>query len=91
MKVSIEISLYPLTENYTAYIDAFILLFNRESSIHVIVNGMSTQLFGNLDVIWPLLQKGIEQIHSQVQASFVIKVISGIHQPEGVPDYLKQA
>lgn len=89
MNVSIEISLYPLTENYASYIDSFISAFQSEASITVQVNGMSTQLFGNLDVIWPLLQKGIEQIHSQVQASFVIKVISGMHQPKDIPDYLK--
>jgi uncharacterized protein YqgV (UPF0045/DUF77 family) len=89
MIISAEISLYPLSENYTEHIDSFILLFKNEPAIKVQVNGMSTQLFGELSIIWPLLQKGIEQTHSKLQASFVIKVIEGIHLSENVPDYLK--
>jgi uncharacterized protein YqgV (UPF0045/DUF77 family) len=89
MNISAEISLYPLSEQYSEHIDKFILLFKNEPAIKVHVNGMSTQLFGHLDIIWPLIQKGIAQTHAELQASFVIKVIEGIHISENVPEYLK--
>lgn len=89
MLVSIEVSMYPLSASYAEHIDRFILLFKNHSDIDVKVNGMSTQLFGPIQLIWPLLQEGIQQTHSHLQASFVIKVISGIHQPHQIPDYLK--
>lgn len=87
--VSIEISLYPLATNYTDLIDEFILSFQTLPNTKIVVNGMSTQIFGDLSQIWPHLQVQIEKTHQQVQASFVIKVIKGTHPPEGIPDYLK--
>jgi uncharacterized protein YqgV (UPF0045/DUF77 family) len=89
MLVSVEVSMYPLSASYSEHIDKFILLFRNHKDIEVKVNGMSTQLFGSIHVIWPLLQEGIQQTHSHLQASFIIKVISGIHQPDQIPDYLK--
>jgi len=86
--VSVEISLYPLVPNYTELIDSFILSFQSIPEVKVVVNGMSTQIFGDLGVIWPHLQHQIELIHQQVQASFVIKVIKGNHPPDAVPTYL---
>jgi hypothetical protein len=86
--VSIEISLYPLSPNYTELIDEFILSFKALPNVSVNVNGISTQIFGEMLVIWPHLQIQIEKTHQQVQASFVIKVIKGTHPPDGIPNYL---
>ena len=58
MDISVEISMYPLTSDYVPAIDAFIEGLNQYD-FKVITNTMSTQLFGNYDLIWEALK--IEQ------------------------------
>lgn len=56
MQLSVEISKYPLTEvNYVAAIQNFIDRINTHDKIRVITNVMSTQLFGDYDVVMDAL------------------------------------
>ena len=48
MQISIEVSLYPLNENFISPIDNFISCLKKYDSIEVRTNNMSTQLFGEL-------------------------------------------
>ena len=58
MRISVEISMYPLNENYIEPILAFIDDLNKKKneSTKVVTNGMSTQLFGAFDDVIDLLQ-----------------------------------
>ncbi len=57
MRVSIEISKYPLDTNYGNAILDFIQRLNQFSNITVKTNSMSTQIFGEYDEIMQILQK----------------------------------
>ena len=48
MQISIEVSLYPLNENFISPIDNFINCLKKYDSIEVGTNNMIIQLFGNL-------------------------------------------
>ena len=51
MQVSIELSLYPLNEKFISPIDDFINRLETYNIIEVRKNNMSTQLFGEFDVL----------------------------------------
>ena len=48
MKTSVEISYYPLNEEYTKPIEKFLEALRSYKEIKIITNGMSTQIFGCL-------------------------------------------
>lgn len=54
MQVSIEISLFPLTEGYLAEVNAFLRLIHA-GNLKAVTNGMSTQIFGEFDEVMALL------------------------------------
>lgn len=61
MKVSIEISMYPLHQNYIAPIKAFIEKLNDYPTIEVSTNHMSTHIYGDYNTIMPILQKEMKE------------------------------
>lgn len=79
MKLSVEISKYPLTEvDYVAAIKDFIDRINEHNDIKVITNLMSTQLFGEYDVVMNALSTELKRSFEQHGTSvFVCKFIPG--------------
>jgi uncharacterized protein YqgV (UPF0045/DUF77 family) len=77
MNLSVEISFYPLTEGYEEVIIAFIKNMQKETRIEVVVNGMSTQLFGEDTILMPLLHQEIVKSLSDQRGIFVMKVGKG--------------
>ena len=79
MKVSVEISKYPLTEvNFVVAIKDFIQRVNQYQGIEIITNTMSTQLFGEYDAIIALLNKEIARSFEQYGTTvFVCKFVPG--------------
>ena len=61
MQISVEISLYPLNENYISSIDSFISCLKMYDSIEVRTNNMSTQLFGEFDDLIKILKVDMEK------------------------------
>ena len=57
MQLSVEISKYPLNENYIPAIQGFIDRLNTHKSITVLTNTMSTQVFGDFDDVMKLIKK----------------------------------
>ncbi|OQA02081.1 MAG: hypothetical protein BWY70_00145 [Bacteroidetes bacterium ADurb.Bin408] len=51
MKTSVEISMYPLSEEYEGLILDFISRLNKHNGITTITNGMSTQVFDTFDTV----------------------------------------
>lgn len=89
MKISIEISLYPLAETkFKKEIWAFIHRLRAVEALNVVTNGMSTQVFGDYDLATLHVMAEIKQVHESVgTAVFVCKFISGdrsIVEPEEV-------
>ena len=79
MKISIELSLYPLAEEqYKTEIWAFIKHLRGVEGLQVITNGMSTQVFGDYDLAVNHVMAEIKHVHTTTGAAvFVCKFIGG--------------
>lgn len=65
MRLSVEISKYPLADNYIPAIKDFIERLNRYPELTVLTNTMSTQVFGDYDVLMQALQTEMKSSFSQ--------------------------
>ena len=89
MKISIELSLYPLAiDNFKDEIWAFIKRLRKIDGLTVVTNGMSTQVFGDYDLAVSKVMAEIKHVHSTTDAAvFVCKFISGDRSfPEAEPE-----
>jgi uncharacterized protein YqgV (UPF0045/DUF77 family) len=76
MKISVEISYYPLNTEYLAPIKDFIGRVKANDAVTVNVNGMSTQVFGEYDEVMSTITKEIKQSFELPHSIFVMKVIN---------------
>lgn len=78
MNTVVEVSMYPLRDEYLPAIDAFLAAVNAREDVEVKTNRMSTQLFGDHDTVMNLLSVATRQAHERFgTAVFVLKVIPG--------------
>ena len=78
MQISIEVSLYPLSENSISPIDNFISCFKKYDSIEVRTNNMSTQLFGEFDDQIKILKVEMERtFKNEINFDFNLKIVNG--------------
>ena len=61
MEISVEISKYPLADDYIPYIKDFIDRLNAVEGISVVTNTMSTQVFGDYDLVMDTLKTEIKR------------------------------
>lgn len=76
MKVSVEISYYPLNREYIPPIKDFIERLNNWKEITAKTNGMSTQVFGEYFKVMEILTKEIHASFELPHSVFVMKVIN---------------
>lgn len=81
MKVTVEISMYPLADDYLRGIVNFIEALNSHPELEVQTNPTSTQVFGEYETVMGLLAREMRAAHEQGQASFVMKVLAGDVRP----------
>ncbi len=60
MKISVELTLMPLQDNYRNHIVNFITRL-RNSSFHIEENALSTQVYGDYDEVMPFLNNELKQ------------------------------
>lgn len=78
MTATVEISMYPLREDYETQVLTFLKLLHEESNLEIHVNAMSTHVKGDYDLVFQTVQKSIKQVYqNDIKASFVIKVLHG--------------
>ena len=65
MKISVEISMYPLDDNFGAYILKFINQLNTYSSLSIKTNSMSTQIFGEYEAVMDAIKNEMEPIFAE--------------------------
>lgn len=76
MKIGVEISLYPLTEDYIPPIRGFIERLNADGRFKVITNDMSTQVFGRYEDVMDALTRELRPtFEREGKAVFVMKVL----------------
>ena len=82
MKISIEISKYPLTQEYEQPILQFIERLHQHPGLEVHTNTMSTQVFGDFHQVMEAVQNAMFQSFTQVQKSvLVMKFINADLRP----------
>ena len=82
MQLSIEISKYPLNEDYIPIIQDFIDRLNTYPSLTVITNTMSTQVFGEYDEVMKAVSAEMKSSFSkEIKQVIVMKFINSDLRP----------
>lgn len=77
MRIAVDISLYPLSDNFMEPIKDIIGRLASHADIEVITNPMSTQIRGEYDVVMQVLQEEIKTSFEHLpKAVFAIKVLN---------------
>lgn len=76
MKTSIDISYYPLNQEYKAPIKDFINDLKKHDTIVVKPNNMSTQVFGEYDDIMKAVTTCIRNAFELPDSTFVLKIVN---------------
>lgn len=78
MHVAVEMSLYPLTDQFIPPIVDFIDRLQRYPGLAVVTNSMSTQVSGEFDAVFEALRVEIgATLARNERAVFVMKVLGG--------------
>ena len=78
MQISIEVSFYPLSENFISPIDNFISCLKKYDSIELRTNNMSTQLFGEFDDLIKILKVNMDKtLKNETNSVFDLKIVNG--------------
>ncbi|MBQ0730955.1 MAG: hypothetical protein KBT75_09665 [Oleispira antarctica] len=82
MELSVEISKYPLSEDYIPAIKDFIERLQATEGLSVLGNTMSTQVFGDYDLVMDTLKEEMRRSYEQFgKAIFVCKFIGANLDP----------
>jgi uncharacterized protein YqgV (UPF0045/DUF77 family) len=77
MKASIEISMYPLDKEYGNHILAFIKGLSEHPQLEVRSNTMSTQIFGDYDILMDLMKNEIKTAFATTKTTvMVLKIVN---------------
>lgn len=72
MQISVDISLYPLKEiGYEQPILDFIAALEKEPSVDIVRNELSTQIHGDYAIIMQLLQKEIYAVFEELPIRYL--------------------
>ncbi|MDX9790084.1 MAG: YkoF family thiamine/hydroxymethylpyrimidine-binding protein [Candidatus Kapabacteria bacterium] len=77
MKLTIDISLYPLTEDFIPVIKEFIGKIEKYDSVSVLKNNISTQVSGDYDTIMHILSNELKLVFQKMRSVFVVKFLVG--------------
>lgn len=76
MKVTVEISLYPLDSSYESKVIAFIQRLNKYNSITCLTNSMSTYVKGDFKEVMDVLHQELSVVFEEsLDYSTVIKIL----------------
>jgi len=78
MHVAVELSLYPLTDEFIPPILDFIGRLRARPGLAVVTNSMSTQVSGEFDAVFDALRAEVRRsFEAGRRAVFVMKVLGG--------------
>jgi len=89
MIATIDISMYALSDDYSKQIVGFIQRIKQHKNIRVEVNGMSTQLFGEYDVLMDILKAEMRNDFEKGKSVFILKIVGAERTREKLPEILK--
>jgi uncharacterized protein YqgV (UPF0045/DUF77 family) len=77
MRVAVDISLYPLTDDFIPPIQDVIQRLNTHESIEVVTNPMSTQLRGEYDDVMSAISREVKtSFENSPKVVFAIKILN---------------
>lgn len=76
MNISVDISFYPLHEEFVPPILDFINRLKTHESLLVRTNGLSTQVFGEFDVVMEAVRSEIKKSFELPHSVFVLKIVN---------------
>ena len=81
MEISVDISMYPLQQEFEAPILAFISQLEKEGTVEVVRNELSTQIHGDYKTIMALLEQEMFSVFTEIPDSiFVLKFVGNSRQ-----------
>lgn len=87
MKLTVDISLYPLNSDYIPIIKEFIAELNKEEGLLIVTNALSTQVTGDYDLLMGTLHTEMKRSHDKHgKAVFVCKFLYGELPIDRAPD-----
>lgn len=86
MKISIELTLTPLQDDYEDHIKQFIKAL-RDSKFTVLENPLSTQIYGDYDEVMAFLAKSIKQSFEDLDAGLLNMKIVKTDRSQYEPDF----
>jgi uncharacterized protein YqgV (UPF0045/DUF77 family) len=82
MDVSVELSLYPLTEGFVDEIEDFLERLRGHDDLTVLTTTMSTRVVGPYDRVFEVLRDEMRRTHERrTHAVFVAKFVGGDLRP----------
>lgn len=83
MKISLEISLYPLDDKFLLIIKDIVKRLNAESRVTCITNTMSTQVFGEFEPVMQLLNETVKySFETYGRQVFIAKILNSDVTPK---------
>ena len=77
MKIAVDISLYPLADDFLRPIEDIVERLNARDDVSVQTNRMSTQVVGEYEAVMTLLQDELKRCFDRVpKAVFAIKILN---------------
>jgi uncharacterized protein YqgV (UPF0045/DUF77 family) len=77
MKIAVDISLYPITNDFIPPIDDVIQRLKSHESLEVTTNPMSTQIRGDYDEVMSVINREVKKtFETSRKAVFVIKILN---------------
>lgn len=76
MKASVDISYYPLKEEFIPPIQDFIHRLRSHSEIRLESNGMSTQVFGEYEELMSIITQEMKAAMEVPYSVFVLKIVN---------------
>jgi uncharacterized protein YqgV (UPF0045/DUF77 family) len=76
MKISIDISYYPLSQEHIPPILDFVERIKKHENLLVRTNGLSTQVFGGFDEVMDVVRDEIRKSFDLPHSVFVLKIVN---------------
>ncbi|NND34470.1 MAG: hypothetical protein HKN76_17930 [Saprospiraceae bacterium] len=77
MQITVEISFYPLSEQFGNHVLDFLSDLRGESDVSIMTNQMSTQITGDYDQVMSLVNAALKQnFQKGYKASVVMKIFN---------------
>lgn len=79
MQVSVDIAMHPISDEFVAPIHAFIAALEAVAGIDVVPGPISTQVYGEFDVLMPALGAAIRDVFEDADHLnvFTLRIASG--------------